>query len=70
MFLHREGGPAVCGSSYEEWYKNGKLHKEDGPAVIYYTNLYNEEYYLNDKRLTKEEFFQIKNLELIKLWKR
>lgn len=37
---HRIGGPAVMKKYYnviteEEWYENDKLHREDGPAVIY-----------------------------------
>src|SRR5262249_52311974 len=38
--LHREGGPAVLkGNPYyapctERWYRHGKLHRDDGPAVI------------------------------------
>ena len=32
--LHREDGPAVVGSDLEEWYINGKLHRENKPAYI------------------------------------
>jgi hypothetical protein len=31
---HRLDGPAwEFSNGYKEWYKNGKLHREDGPAV-------------------------------------
>jgi len=31
--LHREDGPAVeWYNGSKEWYKNAKLHREDGPA--------------------------------------
>ena len=37
----------------KEWYLNGKLHREDGPAVEYsYGTKY---WYLNGKEVTKEE---------------
>jgi hypothetical protein len=35
------------------WYLNGKLHREDGPAIEY-ANGY-KSWWLNDKRLTEEE---------------
>ena len=48
--LHRVGGPAVIrpGPKFEEWYQHGKLHREDGPAIIdYYGSQY---WFLNGKR--------------------
>jgi hypothetical protein len=31
---HREGGPAlIFFDGYEEWYRHGNLHREDGPAT-------------------------------------
>jgi hypothetical protein len=35
------------------WYLNGKLHREDGPAVEYANG--DKSWYLNDKYLTQEE---------------
>jgi hypothetical protein len=35
------------------WYLNGKLHREDGPAIEY-ANGY-KSWWLNDKKLTEEE---------------
>lgn len=33
--FHRDGGPArIFKSEKQEYYQNGKLHREDGPAVI------------------------------------
>jgi antitoxin component YwqK of YwqJK toxin-antitoxin module len=43
----------VCSESY---YIKGKLHREDGPAYIwYYENgtIYNHEYWLSGERLTE-----------------
>lgn len=31
---HSVNGPAVESSSYSSWYLNGKLHRENGPAII------------------------------------
>lgn len=39
-------------------YKNGALHREDGPAVVYHghdDNTRPDEYWLEGKRVTKEE---------------
>ncbi len=55
---HRANGPAVIGNKAQEWWFEGKLHREDGPAVT--TKSGNETYYLNDKRLSKNEFLNIK----------
>lgn len=40
--------------SYKAWRRDGKLHKEDGPAVIYSDGL--ECYYFDGEQLTKERF--------------
>lgn len=37
-YLHHENGPAFIGfHEVEEWYRNGKLHRTGGPAIIDYT---------------------------------
>ena len=39
-------------------YKNGALHREDGPAVVYHNSSDNakpDEYWLDGRRVTKEE---------------
>jgi hypothetical protein len=33
--LHRVNGPAVIGNGRKEWWFNGLLHREDGPAIEY-----------------------------------
>ena len=38
------------------WYLNGKLHREDGPAVEW-SNQY-KQWFINDVELTEEEFNQ------------
>jgi hypothetical protein len=35
-------------NSYQVWRRNGKLHREDGPAVVYESGA--QEYWLDDKR--------------------
>ena len=37
-----------------EWYLNGKLHREDGPAVEYSNG--SKRWYLNDQQYTEQEF--------------
>jgi len=52
---HNPYGPAViCKNTYKEYYINGKCHRLDGPARIWATGT--EEYWINHKYLTKEEF--------------
>jgi len=36
------------------WKLNGKLHREDGPAVVYTNG--RKTWYLEDKKYTEEEF--------------
>jgi len=68
---HRNGGPASTkyypGKYYpdgrkkikwEMWYEDDKLNRDDGPAMIDYDlegNISEEDWYLKDKNLTKEE---------------
>ncbi len=67
--LHSDNGPAWVHyepaitpppiKTLERWCVNGKYHREDGPAKIFYDrngNITEETYYLNDKQLTKEEW--------------
>ena len=55
---HREDGPAIENISgyigYKNWYQNGQLHREDGPAVEW--NDGSKEWWLNNEKLTEEEF--------------
>lgn len=38
-FLHSyDGNPAEITPSFKKWYFDGKLHKEDGPAIVYNEN--------------------------------
>ena len=60
---HREDGPAIeWGDGCKFWYLNGEIHREDGPAVEYAdgrTPWYldgRKAWYINDERLTEEEF--------------
>ena len=55
--LHNPYGPAMI-NVYKNtvyYYIEGKLHRLDGPAIIY-KKIGREEYYINNKYLTKEEF--------------
>jgi len=69
--LHRDHGPAIIKQNSKHWYKNGVLHREDGPAVQspqikgFYREP-GEEWWINGKQLTKEEFnifISYKNLD-------
>ena len=53
--LHNPYGPAyICYNEYKEYWIEGKLHRLDGPAVIYEDG--REEYLINHENLTKEQF--------------
>jgi hypothetical protein len=55
---HRVDGPAIIYAvGYKKWFLYGKLHRVDGPAVDWSSVGYRE-WYLNDKRYSKEEWFQ------------
>ena len=44
------------GYGTKSWWLNGKLHREDGPAVKYSDGT--KEWYLNGEKLTEEEFLE------------
>lgn len=69
--LHNENGPAFTEffvdqnksthRSREQYYLNGKLHNNKGPAQIGWFpdgELWYEEFWLNGKELTKEEWLK------------
>lgn len=61
--LHRIGGPASIVYSPDSskpsaitYYVDGKIHREDGPAIYYnYTGNTEEEYYLHGQKVSKKE---------------
>jgi len=44
----------VYESGTKFWYLNGKLHREDGPAIEYANG--DKSWYLNNEKLTEEEW--------------
>lgn len=55
--LHGEGEPAVsCTDGHLEFWKNGHLHKDDGPAVVNIMEQEDgidyEEYWINGERIS------------------
>lgn len=46
--LHRRFGPAVACKTLKEWYINGLLHREDGPALEWISG--KSDYYSEGKR--------------------
>ena len=56
--LHREGGPAVeYVNGHKEWWQNGQRHRIDVPAI----EIGSKAWYINDVRLTEDEFNQRAN---------
>ena len=49
----------VYSDGTEKWFKNSKLHRENGPAIIYPDGT--EAYFQNGKRLSKEEVMNPKH---------
>ncbi len=53
---HRIGGPArEWNNGHKTYFQNGKLHRLDGPAI---TDNGEEEYWIEGKEYTKEEFLK------------
>lgn len=50
--IHADNGPAVLDDNKIEYYKHGKKHRLEGPAV--YTSRGGEYWYINDKEVTLE----------------
>lgn len=44
------------------FYKNGRLHREDGPAVLYYGGMYKDWFY-------KDKYYGENNIYTNKSWK-
>lgn len=78
-YMDREDGPAViAGTDWyveEKHYKMDKLHCETGPAVHYHSfdpridssrRTYEDQYYLNDKRIRKKVFLKLLKFDQIK----
>ncbi len=70
--LHRVGKPAIISQAfsydlaYEEWWNEGKKHREDGPAVTFSNG--NKEYWLNGVEIPEKDFLH--ELEKFKLNKK
>lgn len=56
MKLHRVGGPANYGCDFEEYYKHGKLHNLNGPAVSYPYG--DKSYYIEGICYEEKEFYK------------
>ena len=52
----------VYNNGDKHWYLNGKLHREDGPAVEFVNG--NKIWYINGEELSEEEFNSRNNVEL------
>ncbi len=67
--LHRLDGPAIKDVGGNKWwYQNGKLHRLNGPAVEFADG--EKDYWINDHRLTEEEFNRRRNSSLKLSWKK
>lgn len=76
--LDRENGPALIRKSIGNvrtlqetfWYKDGKLHRTDGPAYMLCDNNYEivkMKWYINDRELSEFEIEVMKAVEEVKL---
>lgn len=70
---HRIGGPAaIFEDGSENWYKNGKLHREDGPAIVRPKdkNMFGDNiYFINGVNMPIDEFKNRIANRRIKKWK-
>jgi hypothetical protein len=58
--LHNENGPAVIIDDTNFWYKNGQLHRIDGPAIEWKNG--DKEYYLNGLEISEKNYYLNKQL--------
>ena len=76
--LDRENGPALTRKSIGNvrtlqemfWYKDGKIHRADGPAYMLYDDNYeivDMKWYVNDRELDEFEIEVMKAVEEVKL---
>lgn len=76
--LDRESGPALVRKSIGNvrtlqetfWYKDGKIHRADGPAYMLYDNNYeivDMKWYINDRELDEFEIEVMRAIEEVKL---
>jgi hypothetical protein len=57
--LHREDGPAVeWTDGYKAWLINGEHHREDGPAIEWENGNGKLEYFLNDEKYSKQDYWK------------
>jgi len=57
--FHREDGPAaIWTSGRQEWYFCGRLHRDDGPAVMYYDDDGPLEWWLDGMPYSREAWFE------------
>lgn len=62
--LHSINSPAEYGDEVSWWYKNGSIHREDGPACFdNFTG--REEWWLDDESYSKEDFINKKRIDKI-----
>lgn len=58
-------GNYLAESGVEVWYKDGKWHREDGPAIIYPSG--KKEYYLNMNYIEEKDYLKVLNCPLEEL---
>lgn len=68
--IHRLNAPAhvytACfGYVICKWHINGKLHRLDGPAIIHKTRRYNDEWFVNGRRIKDKSILIEKYTEII-----
>ncbi len=61
--LHRIGGPATFDERTIEYWKHGKRHNLDGPAIIWVDGSRPPKYFINYDELTEAEFYKLKKLK-------
>lgn len=70
--VHNEGAPAIHYRDLTvEWYKNGALHNEHGPAVVtnFKTKFNYGQYFLNGRQVPEQEWQQRKvTQDKLDLW--
>ena len=58
--------PIIYNDGTKRWYFNGKLHREDGPAVEWVDG--SKQWYSNGKEYTKEEYALLQFMKGINIY--
>lgn len=55
LLIHSENNPAIIGKGIEMWIIQGKRHRLYGPACVCYDGFFQNEYFIDGKKISSKE---------------